>query len=83
MRIFRLSDETIVGDDGSNDIFGGGGDDTLIGNNGADNVTPGSGNDVVYGEHGEDFLRAAKPGLLRSSVEQNRIDSTAVSAMIS
>ncbi len=50
-------DDTIVGDDGPNDLRGRGGNDTIIGGGGDDHLRGGSGDDSLDGGLGSDWLR--------------------------
>ncbi|MBT0200439.1 calcium-binding protein, partial [Vibrio campbellii] len=51
-----ISQESRVGDEFDNDLFGSSSDDFVYGNKGDDSITVGAGNDFVYGGEGNDTL---------------------------
>ncbi|MCF7699270.1 calcium-binding protein [Loktanella sp. M215] len=64
-RVGSDSDDTIDGDTGNDEVYGGGGkdlitgnmgDDILFGEDGADSMNGGSGNDLLFGGAGDDIL---------------------------
>jgi Ca2+-binding RTX toxin-like protein len=60
--IATTHDDTLTGDDASQDLFGNAGQDTIDGRGGDDLVNGGTGDDILYGGAGDDALEGSAGG---------------------